>query len=186
MKTKVIRKVQKEEGPHRQIERHCIGCQKEINPSFCYIGTMIKGLAHGSRVVDRMTPITAIISVPCLETVHIIGGENEQSIKRFSYFTKVKGPLCDDCAGNYHTITDSRGEVHQVVQTLAAPGTILRGALKQKGRVIRDGDKFQHLPAIEVNMDPIYEDKPKSSGPVSGKSSGNSVDNHWLDVGRRK
>lgn len=91
------------------VDCHCIKCGKTINPGMSYTGSVLTGLSF----YTRETPGVNYSS-------HVELGHT----RNVAFFTRKKGPLCDSCASDYHTVVDFAGRKHPIVMTDARPGFI--------------------------------------------------------------
>lgn len=144
-------RVLSQEGPHTDAQAKCIACFCGVSPGFCHTGSVIDGIGHQTINGTETFFLTAMIQDLDQSREVVIKAEQMPWKKRVSFLKRKKGFLCDRCAANYHTITDYHGVKHEIVKTDPRPGTILRGALKTKGRVVRDGDRLS-VPTIEGNF----------------------------------
>lgn len=114
-----IRRVHKQ-GPQPLIR--CIGCGSEVRSGFCYTGSVIAGLVFVTKLEDKETPIEILRDTP---TSCIMRGGLVISVpKRIAFYKRNKGSLCDQCAANYHTLTDKQGVKHPMVMVDPRPGFI--------------------------------------------------------------
>jgi hypothetical protein len=70
------------------------------------------------------TPIEVIHEWPSPFFQVTGGGEIVQEEKKIGFYKRIKGLICETCAGNYNTIEDKRGVKHPLVITNERPGYI--------------------------------------------------------------
>ncbi len=85
-------------------------------------------------VGSESSPVVATITV--LDKTHVVGGDTVTTTKVVSYPVRVKGWLCDDCAGNYHTVEHTRkdGSIERVPIVTTDPKPGLQGQNLRSGR----------------------------------------------------
>jgi len=134
--------------PKRSNEVLCIGCGHKVIPGLCYTGSIIKDRCYTTIKGHTKTPLevtyspqvevtvscnapppTETTSIMPSRVVNVAGGDLIETSRPASYFKRVKGHICSDCAANYHTVKDSRGNVHQVVKTDAREGYLKTTAI---------------------------------------------------------
>jgi hypothetical protein len=109
-------------GPKPATPAVCVGCGSSVKPGFCYTGSVIDGLGFTSVTGHETTPILGVMET--YEKSYVIGGEDIETVKRVSFFKRKKGFICDRCASNYGTVSDSTGRKHEIVKTDSKPGYI--------------------------------------------------------------
>lgn len=111
-------------GPKPAISSRCIGCQKSVNPGFCYTGSMITGMMFKSITTgeDHSTPMIMAGSED--EPTDFIIGEDLRKDKKIGFFKRSKGLICPECSSNYKCVTDKHGVKHPIVKLDPRPGFI--------------------------------------------------------------
>lgn len=171
--TGIIKRTIRKEGPRELLNIHCVGCGDSVDPATSRTGSIIRGLRYMTQRVNKTTPIERVllgeITTPwrTYPLQRVTGGQGYSVDRKIAFFERNKGNLCEECAANYHYITDSSGSIHPIVKVDPLPGTIGHRKLAQY-----DPTEESQIGKQEV-----------SNAVIDGKRV-NSL-NHWLDVGRR-
>lgn len=97
----------------------CVGCGQEVNPGFCYKGSVLSDLQHSTLLTSSTTPVLGVIRIesPGVMKDVVIGGHTIDGTKRISYRKRTKGLLCTGCAANYTRVSDGKGGTVPIVET---------------------------------------------------------------------
>lgn len=112
--TRFVRKIHPM-SPHKLAS--CVKCGDNVSPGLCYTGSVITGQTFRKMAGVVRTPIT-------VSNGSVFGGILTDTTRNVGFFTRIKGYLCDECAADYSTVTDYRGNRHEVVKTDPRPGFI--------------------------------------------------------------
>jgi hypothetical protein len=96
-----------------------VGCTAVVT-GLHYTGSVIQGFKFRTLEHTELTPVTLVLETPW--KTYTVGGEPIKADRVVGFHTRSKGPLCDKCASNPHTITDRNGVKHQIVKTDPRPG----------------------------------------------------------------
>ena len=100
----------------------CVGCGVDVRPGFHYTGSVIAGTQFATLHTQKQLPVLG--TMEAFDRTYILGGEIVEASKRVAFVKRLKGPICDECASNYHTVRDAAGNEHPIVKTDPLPGFI--------------------------------------------------------------
>lgn len=97
----------------------CVGCRREVNPGFCYKGSVLGDLQYSTLLTSSTTPVLGTIRIesPGVMKDVVIGGHTIAGKKQIAFRKRVKGLICTSCAGNYTRVSDGKGGSVPVVET---------------------------------------------------------------------
>lgn len=78
----------------------CVACGEEVNPGFCYRGSVLSDLIHSTLLTSSTTPVLGVMSleVPGYKKDVVIGGHTIEGRKQIAFRKRTKGLLCQRCA----------------------------------------------------------------------------------------
>lgn len=108
----------------------CVGCGEEVNPGFCYRGSVLSDLIHSTLLTSSTTPVLGVMRVEVLGMGRdvVIGGHTIQGKKQIAFRKRTKGLLCQRCAGCITRVPDGRGNSVPLVDTEPVAGYLAETA----------------------------------------------------------
>lgn len=102
----------------------CVGCHKEVNPGFCYRGSVLSDLIHSTLITSSTTPVLGVVRVEAFGVGRdvVIGGHTIQGKRQIAFRKRTKGLICDGCASNTTRVSDGKGNTVPIVETQAVGG----------------------------------------------------------------
>lgn len=102
----------------------CIACRNEVNPGFCYRGSILSDLVHSTLLTSSTSPIIGVVRVEVFGNGRdvVIGGHEIKGRKSIAFRKRMKGLICDKCASSTVTVEDGKGGRIPLIETEALGG----------------------------------------------------------------
>lgn len=97
----------------------CIACSEEVNPGFCYRGSVLSDLIHSTLLTSSTSPVLGTVRVEVLNIGRdvVIGGHTIEGRKQIAFRKRTKGLLCQRCASCITRVSDGKGGTIPIVET---------------------------------------------------------------------
>lgn len=108
----------------------CIACSQEVNPGFCYRGSVLSDLIHSTLLTSSTTPVLGVVRVEVLGMGRdvVIGGHTIEGRKQIAFRKRTKGLLCQRCASCITRVPDGKGNTVPIVETDPVAGYLAETA----------------------------------------------------------
>lgn len=128
----------------------CVACKEEVNPGFCYRGSVLSDLIHSTLLTSSTSPVLGVcrIEVMGLGRDVVIGGYTIEGKKQIAFRKRTKGLLCQRCAGCNTRVADGKGGYVSLVETEPVAGFLSETARGAEA----DMRKFRRGPAFNTRV----------------------------------
>lgn len=128
----------------------CVACKEEVNPGFCYRGSVLSDLIHSTLLTSSTSPVLGVCSIEVMGLGRdvVIGGHTIEGKKQIAFRKRTKGLICQRCAGCITRVSDGRGGYVSLVETEPVAGYLAETARGAE----TDLKKFRRGPAFNTRV----------------------------------
>lgn len=128
----------------------CVACSEEVNPGFCYKGSVLSDLIHSTLLTSSTSPVLGTVRIEVLGTGRdvVIGGHTISGRKQIAFRKRTKGLLCQRCASCITRVSDGKGGTVPLVETEPVAGYLAETARGAE----TDLKRFHRGPAFNTRV----------------------------------